>query len=170
MTKSMQGPEPSDSELDAMLAFLGTLDFVPGRSVDAAAEKRGLAIFKAKGCDTCHAAPDYTSSGIYTVGLESEKDVYKGFNPPSLRGVGKRAPYLHEGQARFLSEVLTKYHRPSQLANKPDLTPDELKDILAFYNQQSAAYAGDKKSNAPSLALADVCQALLSLNEFLFVE
>lgn len=138
MTKSMQGPEPTEADLDAMLAYLATLDFVPNprRSPDGSlsAAQRGRAVFQAKACDTCHAPPNYASSGVYTIGLESPTDAHKGFNPPSLCGVINRAPYLHDGRARTLAEVLTKYHRPSTLTGKPDLTPSELADLTAFLN------------------------------------
>jgi YVTN family beta-propeller protein len=137
MTKSMQGPEPSEEDLDALTAFLNTLDWRPnpnrkvGGSLSMAA-KRGEAVFNAKGCQACHAGPNYTAEGAYSVGLESPGDVYKGFNPPPLRGVYNRAPYLHNGEARTLEQVLTKYHRPSQLGGQPDCTPEELKDLVEF--------------------------------------
>ena len=137
MTKSMQGDEPSDADLDAMMAYLATLDFKPNphRNPDGsltAAQTRGEAVFKAKGCDTCHASPTYTSSAAYVVGLEAPEDVYRGYNPPTLRGVYNRSPYLHTSAAQTLEEVLTEYHRPSKLTGKPDCTPSELADLTAF--------------------------------------
>lgn len=139
LTKTEQGPEPTDADLDAVLAYLGTLDFKPsphrgpGGALTAAAQ-RGQTVFNAKGCNTCHAPPLYTTPSAYIVGLESPEDVYRGFNPPSLRGVYNRSPYLHLGQARTLREVLTRYHRASLLTGKPDPTPQELEDLIAFLN------------------------------------
>ncbi len=46
----------------------------------------------------------------------------------------------------------------------------ELADITAFFDAQEKAYAADKKENARDLALADVCQTLFCLNEFVFVD
>lgn len=137
MVKSMQGDEPSDADLDATVAYLSTLDFRPNpnRLPDgglAPSAKRGEAVFKAKGCDNCHVPPDYTSAGVYVVGLEAPEDVYRGYNPPSLRGVYNRSPYLHTGAAATLEEVLTQHHRPSQLTKKPDCSPEELKDLVSF--------------------------------------
>lgn len=137
MINSMQGNIPSEADLDALMAYMATLDFKPNphRNPDGSlppAAKRGETLFTAKGCTTCHAAPNYTSEGVYVVGLEAPEDAFKGFNPPSLRGVYARSPYLHDGRARTLQEVLTKYHRPSQLTGKPDFTPEELPDVLAF--------------------------------------
>lgn len=137
LTETMEGPEPSDADLDALMAYLGTLKFRPNPRRNAAgaqraAAERGEAIFQAKGCNTCHAAPDYTTPKVYIVGLEAPEDVYKGFNPPSLHGVYRRSPYLHTGQAKTLEEVLTTYHRSSLLTGKPDPTPAELADLIAF--------------------------------------
>jgi YVTN family beta-propeller protein len=137
MYKTLEGPEPTDAELDAVLAYLKTLDFKanPHRNADGSlppAALRGEAVFNAKGCNTCHAPPNYTTPAAYVVGLESPLDVYKGFNPPTLRGVYNRAPYLHMGQASTLREVLTRYHQASKLTNKPDPTPQELDDLIAF--------------------------------------
>ncbi len=137
MTKSMQGDEPTDAELDAVCAFLATLDFKPNphRKPDGTltlSAKRGEGVFKAKGCDSCHAAPNYTSPGVYVVGLEAPEDVYRGYNPPALCGVYNRSPYLHTSVARTLEEVVTLYHRPSKLTGKPDCTAAELTDLIAF--------------------------------------
>jgi CxxC motif-containing protein (DUF1111 family) len=67
------------------------------------------------------------------VGLESPDDVYKkGFNPPPLRGVSKRGPWLHDGRARTLEELFGEHHRPSKLAGRPDFSAAELSDLLVF--------------------------------------
>lgn len=137
MVTSMQGPEPSQDDLDALLAFFQTIDFVPSphRNPDGtltAAAKRGEAVFKDKVCVACHAGPNFTSPGVFAVGLESERDAYKGYNPPTLRGVYDRAPYLHDGRAKTLEAVLTEHHRPSKLTGKPDLTDAELRDLVAY--------------------------------------
>ena len=131
MKTTMQGPEPSTADVEALAAFVATLDYAPPLEGGEAA-KRGKAVFFAKGCDTCHSGDDYTSDEAYVVGLEAAGDAYKGFNPPSLRGVGRRNPYLHDGRARTLEDVLQKHHRPSKLGGQPDPTAEELADLIAF--------------------------------------
>ena len=49
-------------------------------------------------------------------------------------------------------------------------TERELKMSVAFLEQQSASYREDGKANARQLALADFCQVLLGLNEFVYVD
>jgi YVTN family beta-propeller protein len=132
LTKSMQGPEPSPADLEALMAYLKTLEYVPAPTRRPAEVKRGEGLFLAKGCAACHAPPDYTTAGVFTVGLEAPDDAYKGFSAPALRGVGRRAPYLHDARAKTLEEVLNRHHRPSQLTGKSDFTPAELGDVVEF--------------------------------------
>lgn len=135
--KSMQGTMPTEAELDALTAYISSIDFKPNPQRKPGATlganiTRGEAVFKQKGCDTCHQSPHYTSSGVYTVGLESPEDAFKGFNPPALIGLYNRSPYLHTGNVYSLETLITTHHRPSKLSNKPDCTPEELKDLVAF--------------------------------------
>jgi len=133
LTTTLQGDPPKKEDVDALVAFLSTLDFAPPRpAADAEAVKRGEAVFKAKGCAACHAPPDYTTALVHEVGLEDAKDKYRGFNPPPLRGVGTRGPWLHDGRAKSLEEVLQKHHAPSRVTGKEDLTDAELRDLVAF--------------------------------------
>jgi len=133
-TRTMSKPKLTPQELDAVVAFLETNDFVQApRDLPVEAVRRGDALFSAKGCSVCHAEPNYTVDEVMKVGLESPDDVYKkGFNPPSLRGVSKRGPWLHDGRARTLEELFEQHHRPSKLSGRPDFTPAELPDLLAF--------------------------------------
>jgi DNA-binding beta-propeller fold protein YncE len=131
---TMQGPEPKDADVDALLAFVKTLSHVPPAGPKDEAAKRGEALFKNRACDACHVEPDYTSDETFLVGLEAPDDVHKGFNPPGLRGVVKRGPWLHDGRARTLEDLFQKHHRPFKLNEKPDFSPEELKDLIAFLN------------------------------------
>ncbi len=130
---TMQGAEPSGEDLDAVVAFLATVDFAPPRD-EAVTEgaRRGKALFRAKGCQDCHAAPHFTSELVAEVGLESKDDAHKGFNPPALRGVGRRGPWLHDGRARTLEEVLRTHHAPSRANGEKDLTEEELRDVVEY--------------------------------------
>jgi cytochrome c peroxidase len=133
-TRTMSKPKLDPQELEAVVAFLESNDFLPPpRDVPAEAVRRGQALFQDRGCATCHVEPTYTVDEVMKVGLESPDDVFKkGFNPPSLRGVTKRGPWLHDGRAKTLEEVFLQHHRPSKLSGRPDLTAPELGELLAF--------------------------------------
>lgn len=129
---SMQGPEPAAQDVEAVEAYLKTLEPHASPKKPDAASARGKVVFQAKGCATCHGGPEFTSPIISRVGLEEQDDEYQGFNPPSLRGVRSRAPYLHDGRADTLADVLKSWHQPSKLTGKPDCTPTELSDLVSY--------------------------------------
>jgi YVTN family beta-propeller protein len=139
LTKSMQGKRPSPDELKAFVAYIETLDFPrnPYRNVDGSLTEeaqRGEMVFNSSraACSTCHGGPEFTDGKIHTTGLEEPEDVYKGYNPPSLRGLYDHDPYLHDGRAATLSEVLTDAHSPDVVSGSPALTEQELNDLIAY--------------------------------------
>ena len=92
---------------------------------------RGRAVFRDRGCADCHAGPAYTSAGQYDVGLSDEVGNRK-FNPPSLRGVGRRDRFLHDGRASSLEEVFRDHAHPSgavlspRRSRRPDRVPEDV--------------------------------------------
>jgi cytochrome c peroxidase len=122
-----------------VLAYLDTLEHPPnphrgpGGSLSVAAQ-RGEALFHGTArCARCHKGEDYTSEETYDVGLEPDGSPYKHWNPPSLRGVYDRGPFLHDARARTLNELLQNHHVPEKLGGKA-LTPAEREDLVAFLN------------------------------------
>jgi mono/diheme cytochrome c family protein len=80
---------------------------------DEATLAEGQAVFEVAGCAGCHAPPLYTSDRLVTI-EEVGTDPAAGRSPargtgyyriPSLRGVGRTAPYLHHGGVRTLDEL-----------------------------------------------------------------
>jgi YVTN family beta-propeller protein len=136
-TETMFGPRPTRAETEAVLAFLGTLDHprrppVGPESEWGAAAQRGQSIFKGKaGCIRCHKEPYYTSDRNYDVKLEPDGSQYMLWNPPSLLGLSERGPYMHDGRAATLDDVLQKHHTPRMVGGL-ELTGQERKDLLAF--------------------------------------
>jgi YVTN family beta-propeller protein len=139
-TKSMQGPRPTKDETRAMVAFLGTLDFPknPYREPDGSltpAARRGQDVFRSAkaACTTCHSGPEFTDGKIHVAGLEEPDDAYRGYNPPSLRGVYDKDPYLHDGRAKTLRDALTGPHNPDSVAGgSGELSDQELDDLIAY--------------------------------------
>jgi cytochrome c peroxidase len=135
-TETMFGPKPSDDEIKAVVAYLATLDQPPnphlpaGKRSDAA--ERGRILFEGKAnCNHCHKGEYYTSDRNYDVKLEPDGSPYTLWNPPSLRGVWDRGPFLHDGRAKTLDELLQKPHAPEKLGGK-ELTPEERRDLVDF--------------------------------------
>lgn len=129
LESSLRGPEAPASAVADLVAYLETLRPPPPlRSPDDPAARRGAEVFHAQRCDTCHRPPLYTTPALRDVGLDDGPGGHRRFNPPSLRGVAWSAPYLHDGRAATLTDLLEQ-HRPGQ--NRP-WTPAERDDLAAY--------------------------------------
>jgi YVTN family beta-propeller protein len=138
-TKSMQGSKPKPEDLQAMVAYLGTLEYPrnPYREPDGSlspAAQRGESVFRSAkaACNTCHGGPELTDGKIHVVGLEERGDVYRGYNPPTLRGLYDKEPYLHDGRAATLRDVLTGPHNPENVTGLGSLSEAETDDLIAY--------------------------------------
>jgi YVTN family beta-propeller protein len=138
-TKSMQGPKPSTEDTKAILAYLETLEYPrnpylePGGKLSPEAE-RGKAVYRSAkaACNTCHGGAELTDNKIHVVGLEERDDAYRGYNPPSLRGVYDKDPYLHDGRSRTLREALAGPHSAEAVTSLGELSERELTDLIAY--------------------------------------
>ena len=89
-------------------------------------------------------------------------------NNPNIRAYAQNfahraspKPETPAGDA-ILSAYLLALSRPP--------APDEKADALAFLQAQTASYLSANPSEAGQLALTDFCQALMGLNEFIYVD
>jgi cytochrome c peroxidase len=136
-TETMFGPKPNADQVQAVVAFLGTLDHPPNphRAADGVltpAAQRGAVLFSGKArCDRCHHGDDYTAARNYDVKLEADGSPYTLWNPPSLRGLWERSAYLHDGRCGTLNDLLRGPHAPEMLGGQP-LSPAERDDLIAF--------------------------------------
>ncbi len=138
-TKSMQGPRPKADDVKALIAYLGTLEYPrnPYRNRDGSLSsqaQRGRDVFKSPkaACNTCHGGPELTDGKIHEAGLEESDDVYKGYNPPSLRGLYDKDPYLHDGRSKTLREALAGPHSADSVTGLGELSEKELDDLIAY--------------------------------------
>jgi YVTN family beta-propeller protein len=137
MTETLFGKPPSSDDVKAVLAFLETLDDPPSPYVMSTGSltesaQRGKELFRGKArCARCHQGEYYTSAKNYDVGLESDGSPFDHWNPPSLRGLWDRGPYLHDGRSSTLEELLRADHSPEKLGGQA-LTPEERRDLIEF--------------------------------------
>jgi mono/diheme cytochrome c family protein len=99
----MGGPSLTAPQVFAAVRWIDRLPLpMASRSVDDGAIARGRALFESRGvgCARCHAGARLTTGGSAWVSTGGT------FQIPSLRGVALRAPYLHDGRAATLSDVL----------------------------------------------------------------
>jgi hypothetical protein len=129
---------PAPVTVEDLLAYLVSLKPEPsphltpdGKLTEAAS--RGKALFEDKAnCAECHPGPMFTDLQRHDVGVHTPNEPGTQYDTPSLVEVGRNAPYLHDGRAATLKDVLTT-HNPDDLhGNVQDLTPAELDDLLAY--------------------------------------
>jgi cytochrome c peroxidase len=115
------------------------------------AAKRGFVLFNGKAeCSLCHSGWRFTNDSFHDIGV-STKDLGRGreikdeplmqyaFKTPALRSVALHAPYMHDGSAADLHQVVKHYEkggidRPSRspLIKPIVLTDQERSDLVAF--------------------------------------
>jgi cytochrome c peroxidase len=134
------GPEPSPAILDAIVAYVQDVDFLPnpslgpaGRLVDrriSESERRGEALFSkpfphdpSMSCATCHvpsaAFVDHMQHDVGSGGL---------FKTPTLLNADFNAPYFHDGRFDTYDQVVAHFDRTFELG----LTAQDQKDLVAY--------------------------------------
>src|SRR5262249_48516308 len=130
----MFGNVPTEAETKAVVAFLETLTAPPhpkGTELNEAA-KRGQTLFKDKAaCIHCHRGPYFTSPNNYDVKIEASGSPYELWNPPSLIGLYDRGPYMHDGRAKSLDDLLQRFHTPDMVGGEK-LSDAERADLIAY--------------------------------------
>jgi YVTN family beta-propeller protein len=139
LVETMQGPEPSQADCQALVAYLDSLPAPPnpqraaGGGLSPAADRgRALFVGSKANCASCHRGPYFTDGQVHDVGTGKPADAFDGFNTPSLVGVYRRVRLLHDGRARSLDDVLTGPHAPHRVAGEGELTPDERRDLVEY--------------------------------------
>jgi cytochrome c peroxidase len=103
----------------------------------------GRSLFTGKaGCNRCHHGPSLTDGKFYNLNLDSLdpgraaitlQEADRGrFRTPSLRMLGRTAPFFHNGSAATLRNVLQHYINGAGEAGQLRLSPSEQADLLAY--------------------------------------
>lgn len=120
----------------------------------SAGAQRGMKIFFGKGhCSACHTGPNFSDFSFHNigVGMKAAKpdlgryEVTKvlgdkgAFKTPTLREVGRHAPYMHDGSIKTLEEVVEHYDKGGIANPQLDeeifplkLTAEEKADLVTF--------------------------------------
>lgn len=99
------------------------------------AELRGKKIFDDKnvGCSTCHTGKLLTDQKRHDVGTRDKyDDTHDRFITPSLIEGWLTAPYLHDGSAATLGDVLTTCNKSDRHGKTSQLTDDEVHDLVMY--------------------------------------
>jgi hypothetical protein len=124
-------------ERDAIFAYLRSLPS-PAPSADAAGAgdpqvARGATLFHAEatGCSSCHLDDDaLTDHASHDVVSRTLFDVTPKFDTPSLRFIGRSAPYFHDGRYPTLLALLKGVD--GTMGHTGHLSEAELRDLSAY--------------------------------------
>jgi cytochrome c peroxidase len=139
IVNEFSGPEPSPVILDAIVAYIHDIDFLPNSALGADgrlagqvsdAERRGEALFQKPfphdpglSCAGCHvpsaAFVDHRQHDVGSGGL---------FKTPTLRNADFNAPYFHDGRYDSYNEVVAHFDRVFVLG----LSDQDKNDLVAY--------------------------------------
>ena len=132
---TVQPPEIADA-LDDYFKSLQPMPsplLVKGKLSPAAARGKKLFFSESVGCEDCHKGKLYTDMKFHEVGTIGKFDQPKDrFDTPSLLEVWRSGPYLHDGRAGTVRELLTLFNKDDQHGVTSKLTPAEIEDLAAF--------------------------------------
>lgn len=94
--------------------------------------KRGKKVFEDMSCASCHPAPLFTDLQMYEVGTLKGQDAGRPLDTPTLVECWRTAPYLHDGRAATMHELLTKYDHADILSETSKLTKEQLADLETY--------------------------------------
>jgi cytochrome c peroxidase len=129
-------PEAVPTAIDTWLKSLKPIrspHLVNGQLSPAA--KRGEKLFRSAQtrCASCHPPGLFTDLHHYDVGTLAATDKTGDiFDTPTLVEIWRTAPYLHDGSAATLHEVLVEHNPKDRHGRTSHLSPRELDDLLAY--------------------------------------
>ena len=125
--------ELTESQLRGKLVFERTVDNL------------GNVIPENNRCITCHPPPYYTNLKMADVGTLAKSDDSILFDTPHLNDIYASSPYLHDGRAKTLEDIWTKYNDDDKHGRANDMTKIQLNDLVEYlkslrgpiYNQKN---------------------------------
>jgi YVTN family beta-propeller protein len=124
---------------EAIDEYLKSLKPVPSPHVVngqlSPAARRGEKLFRSKetGCAQCHPPPLFTNLKSYDVGTRGPlDDAADTFDTPTLIELWRTAPYLHDGSAATLRDLLTLANQNDRHGKTPHLTADQINDLCEY--------------------------------------
>jgi DNA-binding beta-propeller fold protein YncE/mono/diheme cytochrome c family protein len=141
ITAGLKGFEfamPTAGEEEALGNYLNALTAEPYNKAGAPkseSAKRGAAVFTKAGCDTCHSGKFYTDLKPHDVGTKGKLDLAADsaeFYTYTLADLWRSAPYLHDGSAPTLKDVLTTKNVGDKHGKTSTLTAQEIDDLVQY--------------------------------------
>jgi DNA-binding beta-propeller fold protein YncE len=127
-----------ESIMDDVRAYMRSLEpekspYLVNGELSAKA-KKGKAVFDGAGasCAKCHPAPLFTDMRMYDVGTRHELDNRADFDTPTCVEMWRSAPFLHDGSATTILEMLTAENKEDRHGKTTNLSKEDI-EALAEY-------------------------------------
>lgn len=127
-------PEEDAVAIDEYLKSLTPLPspyLEDGGKLSSAAE-RGQKTFVKAGCVQCHSGSLYTNMKKYNVGLGLGMETDIEFDTSGLVEIWRTAPYLHDGRAATMHDVVTAFNKDDRHGKTSKLSESEIDDLVEF--------------------------------------
>lgn len=138
------------TDLDALAAYVNSLTTSPkspykqsNGSLTPAAQA-GKLVFENLQCYNCHGGSNFTNSSeqllidVGTITANSGKrlgQTLHGLDVPTLKGLWDSGPYLHDGSAATLNDVLTTKNPDGKHSNVSNLSSTQLSNLVEYLKQ-----------------------------------
>ncbi|MHC4132106.1 MAG: beta-propeller fold lactonase family protein [Planctomycetota bacterium] len=128
-----QVPEENAAAVDEFLKSLTPIPspYLSDGKLSEAAQK-GQKVFEKAGCVSCHTAPLYTDMEKYNIGTGTGLEKNRDFDTPTLVEVWRTGPYLYDGRATTIKEVLTTYNKNDLHGKTSNLNEEEIEQLAEF--------------------------------------
>lgn len=120
------------ADFDAMAAYIDTIPAPDMQDDETPLVARGRELFQgAASCGGCHAGDELTDNLEHSVSMAGALDTLSRAQTPSLIGARVTAPYLHDGRAATLREVL-EMSRGTQHGTVDALSDADFDALIAY--------------------------------------
>ena len=129
-----------EEEVNSIDEYLKSLEPIPNsylvKGKLSASAKRGRKIYSKARCDSCHTGALHTDLQQHNVGTGDGLDKDRKFDTPSLVEAWRTAPYLYDGRAATIEEVLAIYNPDNKHGTTSNLSLKEFEDLANFVLSQ----------------------------------
>ena len=126
-------PEQDADCIDQYLRSLKPLQspYLKNGKLSKTAQK-GKQIFEHAGCADCHNGRYLTDGKMYDAGTGINEYLNVPFDTPSLIEIWRTAPYLYNGSAKTMKDVLTTFNKDDKHGKTTNLTEKEIEALVEY--------------------------------------
>jgi cytochrome c peroxidase len=102
------------------------------------AAENGKKLFEKADCAMCHSGPYMTDMSKYNIGTGKprqegdDREPEDTFDTPTLIEVWRTAPYLHDGRAATMKDVITEFNKKDKHGKTSDLTEKQIEELVEY--------------------------------------